>query len=62
MLRAIALATTLVNAAIRIEENVPRVKKGIVTFDGWRFLGPRGAASIQGIKTQIKNAFGLSSG
>ena len=56
MLRAIALATTLVNAAIRIEENVPRVKKGTATFDGWRFLGPRGAASIQGIKTQIKNA------
>ena len=55
MLRAIALATTLVNAAIRIEENVPRVKKGIVTFDGWRFLGPRGAAStsIQGIKAQM---------
>ena len=58
MLRAIALATTLanaatlVNAAIRIEENVPRVKKGKATFDGWRFLGPRGAASIQGIKTQ----------
>ncbi|KAH8046660.1 hypothetical protein JL722_13553 [Aureococcus anophagefferens] len=45
MLRAIALATTLANAAIRIEENVPRVKKGKATFDGWRFLGPRGAAS-----------------
>jgi len=58
MLRAIALATTLANAAIRIEENVPRVKKGTATFDGWRFLGPRGAAStsMRDIKSQIKNA------
>ena len=56
MLRAIALAATLANAAIRIEENVPRVKKGKATFDGWRFLGPRGAAStsMRGMKTQMK--------
>lgn len=57
MLRAIALATTLANAAIRIEENVPRVKKGKAIFDGWRFLGPRGAAStsMRGMKTQMKH-------
>lgn len=57
MLRAIALATTLANAAIRIEENVPRVKKGKATFDGWRFLGPRGAAStsMRGINSQMKH-------